>query len=90
MVLSISCDNDNCDLNHYPSAPYGTADDTIYGDNYVRYLYVCYTSSYNKVVTYEIVGDCWEMYVDDNYNICLLYTSPSPRDGLLSRMPSSA
>ena len=23
-------------------------------------------------------------------NICLLYTSPSPRDGLLSRMPSSA
>ena len=24
------------------------------------------------------------------YLICLLYTSPSPRDGLLSRMPSSA
>ena len=24
------------------------------------------------------------------YNACLLYTSPSPRDGLLSRMPSSA
>ena len=23
-------------------------------------------------------------------NNCLLYTSPSPRDGLLSRMPSSA
>ena len=27
-----------------------------------------------------------EALVDD----CLLYTSPSPRDGLLSRMPSSA
>ena len=27
------------------------------------------------------VGECW---------YCLLYTSPSPRDGLLSRMPSSA
>ena len=27
----------------------------------------------------------------DSYSIsCLLYTSPSPRDGLLSRMPSSA
>ena len=26
----------------------------------------------------------------DHYNPCLLYTSPSPRDGLLSRMPSSA
>ena len=28
-----------------------------------------------------------------HYNVtkpCLLYTSPSPRDGLLSRMPSSA
>src|SRR5665647_2063020 len=24
------------------------------------------------------------------YRCCLLYTSPSPRDGLLSRMPSSA
>ena len=25
-----------------------------------------------------------------DYSACLLYTSPSPRDGLLSRMPSSA
>ena len=25
-----------------------------------------------------------------NEQTCLLYTSPSPRDGLLSRMPSSA
>ena len=27
---------------------------------------------------------------DERFWICLLYTSPSPRDGLLSRMPSSA
>ena len=26
----------------------------------------------------------------ESYMDCLLYTSPSPRDGLLSRMPSSA
>ena len=26
----------------------------------------------------------------DQFYDCLLYTSPSPRDGLLSRMPSSA
>ena len=26
----------------------------------------------------------------EEYGDCLLYTSPSPRDGLLSRMPSSA
>ena len=28
--------------------------------------------------------------VDKHSYACLLYTSPSPRDGLLSRMPSSA
>ena len=28
--------------------------------------------------------------VHERLGICLLYTSPSPRDGLLSRMPSSA
>ena len=30
-------------------------------------------------------------HIDIKYHyVCLLYTSPSPRDGLLSRMPSSA
>ena len=29
------------------------------------------------------------VYVTESM-VCLLYTSPSPRDGLLSRMPSSA
>ena len=32
---------------------------------------------------------CQELY-EDRIVCCLLYTSPSPRDGLLSRMPSSA
>ena len=43
------------------------------------------------------VGNIAESNVDQVFvsggtplNICLLYTSPSPRDGLLSRMPSSA
>ena len=27
---------------------------------------------------------------NENYDVCLLYTSPSPRDATLSRMPSSA
>ena len=31
-------------------------------------------------------GEPWSALVKN----CLLYTSPSPRDGLLSRMPSSA
>ena len=32
----------------------------------------------------------WIASTDDTDYDCLLYTSPSPRDGLLSRMPSSA
>ena len=40
---------------------------------------------------FRIAGNDWEKchWAGDNY-LCLLYTSPSPRDGLLSRMPSSA
>ena len=34
--------------------------------------------------TYQLVN------LDRLEKLCLLYTSPSPRDGLLSRMPSSA
>ena len=35
-------------------------------------------------------GLCISESIFEMVNICLLYTSPSPRDGLLSRMPSSA
>ena len=31
-----------------------------------------------------------EVEIENSLKNCLLYTSPSPRDGLLSRMPSSA
>ena len=46
-----------------------------------------------KLQTYECgvdpVGTGWsQTYV--RYYICLLYTSPSPRDSMTSRMPSSA
>ena len=42
----------------------------------------------NNIVTEVIVGKD----EDDNADLpdCLLYTSPSPRDATLSRMPSSA
>ena len=36
------------------------------------------------------VIDFWDSLVQLEPLNCLLYTSPSPRDGLLSRMPSSA
>ena len=38
----------------------------------------------------EDVKELAKVHEPEEYLICLLYTSPSPRDGLLSRMPSSA
>ena len=53
-----------------------------------------------KTILDEWKGDCEisELHLDEtsrevpilHSKYCLLYTSPSPRDGLLSRMPSSA
>ena len=40
--------------------------------------------------TISVTGNILRDYLTDLFPICLLYTSPSPRDGLLSRMPSSA
>ena len=37
-----------------------------------------------------VLGFLKDKKIDAFYCSCLLYTSPSPRDGLLSRMPSSA
>ena len=39
---------------------------------------------------YESIEDLFTGPTAIAYSSCLLYTSPSPRDGLLSRMPSSA
>ena len=47
-----------------------------------------YTYNYhveNDYSDFQFISS-WE----DNYKSCLLYTSPSPRDATLSRMPSSA
>ena len=37
-----------------------------------------------------VTATATELNLIDGVTACLLYTSPSPRDGLLSRMPSSA
>ena len=39
---------------------------------------------------FAIGNDDAQIKLSPYYTRCLLYTSPSPRDGLLSRMPSSA
>ena len=41
-------------------------------------------------MTAKAIGICFVAFTIAIYAFCLLYTSPSPRDGLLSRMPSSA
>ena len=41
-------------------------------------------------VSGEHSGDVINTSSTDNYDTCLLYTSPSPRDNKASRMPSSA
>ena len=42
-----------------------------------------------RVADLELVAEALEQVVDD-VQLCLLYTSPSPRDQRGSRMPSSA
>ena len=53
------------------------------------------TAAFNLIQGRLTGEEASDMYHDlvkrlDDSNNCLLYTSPSPRDGLLSRMPSSA
>ena len=48
----------------------------IKGENGTLIMFICNHCPYVKAVTKDIT--------------CLLYTSPSPRDATLSRMPSSA
>ena len=44
-----------------------------------------------EIKAYEDTGEPYALHVASHgAHTCLLYTSPSPRDGLLSRMPSSA
>ena len=44
----------------------------------------------NRGALLDAVLPDWAAALDRLAEDCLLYTSPSPRDGLLSRMPSSA
>ena len=57
----------------------------------VSHVYdVTYGIVQNEVDTIVLIDDSIVRGTTLKDSICLLYTSPSPRDGLLSRMPSSA
>ena len=51
----------------------------------ISILEVCFT-----IYALGWVLDQFATLLEHGWYVCLLYTSPSPRDGLLSRMPSSA
>ena len=50
-----------------------------------------YTLTIEEASKYFRIGENkLRRLAEENKDACLLYTSPSPRDGPLSRMPSSA
>ena len=55
-----------------------------------KYGYKPYKAWINFLVKNVTVEQYLELEKAEHPKGCLLYTSPSPRDGLLSRMPSSA
>ena len=58
----------------------------IYTKNFGKVSGIIFGGTSKKIKNYLQIGN--KLYV--NYNSCLLYTSPSPRDMRQSRMPSSA
>ena len=76
----------------YPPPPMMPAGDAAYAQMMAMQRECYATAMYNA----QCYGYAAPTYAGDAYfgggggRSCLLYTSPSPRDGLLSRMPSSA
>ena len=54
-----------------------------------KLVFYLMTLQFSMVMTEQTLAAV-PLFVFMGIMICLLYTSPSPRDGLLSRMPSSA
>ena len=55
-------------------------------------IILCESVITNHDLPIDMLSDNTSAVANDSFDLksCLLYTSPSPRDGLLSRMPSSA
>ena len=57
--------------------------------NYIKMTWVDNSGVEHTILPAQKTSNPTALLQDNNFD-CLLYTSPSPRDGLLSRMPSSA
>ena len=80
-IMKIDCVPDYIDISREVSTDFGRLDFLI---NYE-------IKGIKNAIVIELkiwAGEQFEQI--ERYKTCLLYTSPSPRDGLLSRMPSSA
>ena len=81
-----------------PNAYHLTTENTTFSapTNAVEGAFICVEINYNGSHTiafntvFEFAGSTAPTFTSADGKTCLLYTSPSPRDGLLSRMPSSA
>ena len=76
------------------SARLGASGNTVTVTNGKYRLLATDGTNWYDIFSLAGLGEAWQIktsnYSPNTPNTCLLYTSPSPRDGLLSRMPSSA
>ena len=75
------------------TGPGESAGEVVFNTAMTGYQEVLTDPSYKGQIvtmTYPLMGNYGVNPEDIESWGCLLYTSPSPRDGLLSRMPSSA
>ena len=76
-----------------PSSRAGSAGILFQQKGMMLVLVMVYLLAISLLLTSTVSSSTLQMKMMSNqgvYQSCLLYTSPSPRDGLLSRMPSSA
>ena len=62
----------------------------MFNNNHIAVHEVRYANSQENSLIVLFSDQREEQPQIQEMEVCLLYTSPSPRDGLLSRMPSSA
>ena len=75
-----SCNICRAEINHYKK----------HSDNNVEWIDVTNNEEAQKVTSKSYKELLRRMHVIQDGKVCLLYTSPSPRDRYGSRMPSSA
>ena len=64
--------------------------DVVVVDSVRTGLAKSHRGTFNLTRPDDMVAHCINALLDRNAQLCLLYTSPSPRDLSTSRMPSSA